>query len=320
MYDSPTYESEKKNELSLEDCIKVLDDFEKTNKKLGSKPAINFSGGDPLVRSDFFKLLEECKKRKIPVQIIGNPYLINDQMAEKLAKVKIVNYQISIDGLKKIHDELRQKGSFDESMRALKVLKKHKVRTGVLFTLSKKNAKDLIPLIKKLNNKTDGFDFSRLVPIGSGASMKDQMFTPQEYKKFLLKVFDLYRKIGKKSKTYFGTKDDLWTLLFFEKGILKPKANEKLVREGCGMGIRHITILSDGTVVPCRRMPIKIGKVPEENFYDIFLNSKELNKIRQIEKMEKCGKCELLMYCRGCPAIAYAMKGNYFAADPQCWK
>jgi radical SAM protein with 4Fe4S-binding SPASM domain len=320
MYDSPTYESEKKNELSFEDCIKVLDDFCETNKKLGSKPAINFSGGDPLIRNDFFKILEECKKRKIPVQIIGNPYLINDEMAKKLKKLKIVSFQISIDGLEKTHDEERQVGSFKESLRALAVLKKHGIQTGCMFTVSKKNAKELIPLIKILNNKVDDFDFARMVPIGSAAKMKEYLFTANEYNKFLLKVFDTYRKISKKSKTSYGTKENLWTLLFYEKGTFKPKKGEKLVREGCGMGIRHMTILSDGTVVPCRRMPIKVGKVPQESFYDIFLKSKELQSVREIDKLEKCRKCELLNYCRGCPAVAYAMRGNSFAPDPQCWK
>jgi len=320
MYDSPTYESEKKNELSFEDCKKVLDDFEETNKKLGSKPAINFSGGDPLVRNDFWQILEECKKRKIPVQIIGNPYLINDEIAKRLKKMKVLSYQISIDGLEKTHDEFRQKGSFKESLRAIEILKRNGVQTACMFTLSKKNAKELIPLIRKINNKVDSFDFARMVPIGSGKKMKNEMFSAKEYKNLLQKVFNEYKKLSKKSKTLFGTKEGLWTLLFYEKGILKINKKNTLVKEGCGMGIRHLTMLADGTVVPCRRLPIKIGKVPQESFYDIFLNSKELNEIRKINNLEKCNKCELLLYCRGCPAVAYAMSKSYYASDPQCWK
>lgn len=42
--------------------------------------------------------------------------------------------------------------------------------------------------------------------------------------------------------------------------------------------------------------------------------------MRAVEKMEKCGNCELLYYCRGCPAVAYGASGNYYGADPQCWK
>ena len=38
------------------------------------------------------------------------------------------------------------------------------------------------------------------------------------------------------------------------------------------------------------------------------------------ERMEKCGKCELLPFCRGCMAVAYGATGDFLSGDPQCWK
>lgn len=29
---------------------------------------------------------------------------------------------------------------------------------------------------------------------------------------------------------------------------------------------------------------------------------------------------KLLAFCRGCPAVASGKDGNFYAADPQCWK
>lgn len=29
---------------------------------------------------------------------------------------------------------------------------------------------------------------------------------------------------------------------------------------------------------------------------------------------------KLLAWCRGCPAVASGKDGNFYAADPQCWK
>ena len=34
----------------------------------------------------------------------------------------------------------------------------------------------------------------------------------------------------------------------------------------------------------------------------------------------KCSKCELKAWCRGCPAVANGTSGNFYEADPQCWK
>ena len=86
------------------------------------------------------------------------------------------------------------------------------------------------------------------------------------------------------------------------------------------MGITGIIVLADGTVMACRRFPSPVGKVPEEKLIDIFLKSSELNKYRNIHSLEKCSKCSLLRFCRGCPAVAYGQTGDWRKADPQCWK
>lgn len=320
MYDSATYESELKNQLSFKDCLKVLDDFVATCRKLNAEPIINFSGGDPLLRKDFFQILEECKKRRIAFSILGNPYLVTNSVAKKLKLLGIKGYQISIDGLEETHDFFRKKGSFKDSLRAFRILKNNRIRTVCMFTLSKKNAPDLILLIHFLKDKVDVFDFARLVPTGRGKQLKSQIFKPLEYRDFLLKVLEEYLKLNGKTSTRFGRKDHLWTLLYQDLGLFQPQKDNELVQSGCSMGIKHLSILSDGQVMACRRMPLIIGKVPEQSLFDIFLNSKELNNARKIEKMQKCKDCDLLNYCRGCPAVAFAVTGSYYGLDPQCWK
>ena len=65
-----------------------------------------------------------------------------------------------------------------------------------------------------------------------------------------------------------------------------------------------------------------VGKVLRKN--PMFLVSKEFfsgeecGEEKAVELMKKCGKCELLQFCRGCPAIAYGAHNDYFAFDPQC--
>jgi len=148
------------------------------------------------------------------------------------------------------------------------------------------------------------------------------MLTPQEYRGLLLKVLEEYKCLQENGcRTYFGRKDHLWRLLYQELGLLKPLPKKKeTIYNGCGIGSSILTILADGTVYACRRLPVEIGKVPEQSIKEIFINSPEHNKMRQVEKMQKCSNCELMQFCRGCPAVAYATHGDYMASDPQCWK
>jgi len=322
MHDSPTYESEIKNEMDFDTCIRVIDDFNQTLDEWELPGIINFSGGDPLLREDLCDLIAYAKGKGIHVGILGNPDLLTIDMAKKLKDAGVSAYQISIDGTEKTQDILRKKGAFKMALRGLHILKSVGIDPVVMFTLSKMNAHELIDVIQLVEKEgvVKLFDFARLVPIGSGANLKEQMLTPEEYRKLLLEVLLVYEKLREKGcKTVFGRKDHLWWLLYQELGVLNPIEDKDLINSGCAIGIKGMTILSDGTVLACRRLPIRIGKVPDERLRDIF-NSTSLNNLRQIGNLEKCARCDLIQICRGCPAVAYGAYGRWTAPDPQCWK
>jgi radical SAM protein with 4Fe4S-binding SPASM domain len=322
MHDSPTYESEVKNEMDFDSCIRVIDDFNQALNEWGFLGKINFSGGDPLLREDLCDLISYANVKGIQVGILGNPDLLTIETAKKLKDVGVSSYQISIDGTEKTQDMLRKKGAFKMALKGLHVLKSVGIAPLVMFTLSKMNAHELIEVIQLVEKQGAAikFDFARLVPMGTGANLKDQMLTPEEYRKLLLEVLLVYEKLGEKGgKTEFGRKDHLWWLLYQELGVLNPLEDNEIIYSGCAIGIRGMTILSDGTVLACRRLPTRIGKVPDERLRDIF-NSTSLNNLRQIGEMEKCASCDLIQICRGCPAVAYGANGRWTAPDPQCWK
>lgn len=323
MYDEPTYFSELRNPLSFEDCIKIIDDYSDMINTWKIRGRINFTGGDPLLREDFFDILTYTKKKGIQIGILGNPYHINYKTARKLKNLGLFRYQVSIDGLEKTHDFLRRPGSFRETIKALRTLHKVGIQTAVMFTVSRLNASELIDVIKLVSKEgVSVFAFSRLAPTGSGKKLKDMILTPLEYKKLLFEVLEEYRKIEEKgTTTHFARKDHLWIPLYQEIGLLRPlPQNKKIIYGGCGIGVHLMVILANGVVYACRRFPSPIGKVPEQRLMDIFLHSKNLNKYRNIKNFLKCSKCELVQLCRGCPSVAYGVTKNPFAPDPQCWK
>ena len=310
-------------ELSFSDCLKVLEDIEKTINNWGIAGRISFTGGDPLLRKEIFDLIERVSEKKIEVRILGNPEHVTQQTAQKLKSLGVTSYMLSLDGLEKTHDFLRGKGSFNRTLKAIKILNSASMHTLVMFTLSKRNADELIPVIDLVaREKVAEFNFSRLVPVGRGARFAKELIEPDEYRKLLIKVLEEYSRLKDRGHdTVFGRRESLWNLLYQEMGVLSPsKEDKKTIFGGCPIGASALTILTDGTVYPCRRLPVKIGKVPEQRIEDIFVKSAELNKMRAVEKMQRCGRCDLIQYCRGCPAVAYATSGSYYKSDPQCWK
>jgi radical SAM protein with 4Fe4S-binding SPASM domain len=81
-----------------------------------------------------------------------------------------------------------------------------------------------------------------------------------------------------------------------------------------------LILLADGTIMACRRFPSIVGNTRKDSFYDVFIKSDKLDEYRDYSDMEKCSKCELLQICRGCPAVAHGISGDWRSADPQRWK
>jgi len=324
MYESPTYDSELKNELSYDECLTIIDDFHTVLSHWNVGGKINFTGGDPFLKAGFFDILKYTNEKKISIGILGNPTSINYKTAKKLKELGVSRYQISIDGMEKTHDNLRgRKGAFQDAIRAIRILRDIGIPTVVMFTVSKINSNELIDVIRLVSNESVSiFDFARLVPIGHGKNIQKDMLTSQEYKKLLFQVLEEYKILQETGvKTYFGRKESLWTLLYQELGLVKPFPSEKdSIFTGCSMGWGGITILADGTILPCRRLPIEIGKAPNDSIKKIFIESQLLNEIRNYKKMQKCCNCELLQFCRGCPAVAFAVTGDFLSSDPQCWR
>ena len=105
----------------------------------------------------------------------------------------------------------------------------------------------------------------------------------------------------------------------YERGIFDISYDEDIIFDGCHCSITHMTILPNGDVYACQRGESKIGKVPEQSLYNIFY-SKKLKEYRQFDKFKKRLDCELLRFCRGCPAVVKCTTGDFYVPNPQCWK
>ena len=319
--ESSTYRNELDNELDFKTCVKVVDDYYASFKNLASSLKITFTGGDPLLFSQFYDLVAYARDKDILVKVLGNP--IDENTAKLLAKAGVSAYQVSIDGMEKTHDSLRGKfGAFRQAVATIDALNSVGIRSEVMFTLSTVNADELLDVIQLAAKKqADIVKFARLVSIGNANQLQIEMFSPQEYRSLLLSVYYEYRYLRKQGYSIvLGHKDPLWNLLYYELGLLRPPFQNCNIRGCCSIGSNFLTVLADGTVQSCRRLPITVGKVPEQSLKDIYRFSPILNEMRELKNMHKCYKCELRQVCRGYPCVTYGVMGDYHAPDPQCWK
>lgn len=298
-------------ETSFEQNKKLVDDIYDSFTRYYEKLVINFTGGNPLLYKKIFPLITTCINKGFEVNILGNPITPQMNLFKTLKLSKIGYYQISIDGLNDTHNKIRNINNNNISTDLIEYFRKYNIRLHLMFTLMKSNFKEYKQILKKYSDTR--LTYSRLVPLNT--NLKSELISAFELKTFMKNLFNF---LSFRNKKNMGFKDNLWKLLLFEEGFFHPNSKQKII-SGCGVGRNTISIMPDGEVLPCSRLPIKIGNINNNSLLEIFSESTLLNKFRNISSFDKCVDCPLKFECRGCPAISFAMTGDCFKPDPQCW-
>ena len=324
MYDEKTFADERKNTLSDEQLIRVLDDLTGFERKYGVRfSTFNLSGGDPVSRPGWDGFVKTLRDRGKRVTILGNPELLSAENISKLKSLGVSRYQMSLDGLENDHDDFRSPGSFKRTVAKISELEEAGIPCQIMFTYYPENRKHLFPLIEFLSENTPLSSFS--FDIGCSAGNAENLstdFSREEIKD----VLERYLRL-KESLINSGKKLLLREKSHFLRLFRFPAAPEDLktfkafpVAEGCHAAWSSVAILSDGRLMACRRMPVTSGKMPEQSFEELFLGDPFFRKLRRRTFYKGCFDCAYYQYCRGCPAYCEGETGDPFAVNPVCIK
>lgn len=299
---------------------KIISDFSKFCKKLKKTPRIAFTGGEPFILGDeIFNLFDYCNEKfpEIRKNIFSNGTLIDKAIVTKLKKSKIDNIQISLDGARKdTCDFIRGIGVYDKVLRAIELLNSASINTSVMFVFHKKNYQEIEELIELCNSlDISTLGITALVPEGRGEKLFELMLNPEE-------THELYRIIIRKqikliengSNLKIDMKRPLWTLLKDEF-----KEHQDIIGGGCAAGFSGLALMPNEDVMACRRLPIIIGNLAEDTFFDIWYSSRLLYDLRNRKEFGKCANCLHVKKCGGCRAVAFVVKNDAFDKDPYCW-
>lgn len=278
----------------------------------------NITGGEPYLRKDLFEIIEDIHARSTDFYILTNGTLISRDVALRTAESGTKGVQVSLEGPEPVHDAIRGKGSFAKALDGVRHLVYAGLPVTLNTTLSRINSAycaDLVQIAKSCGAKRLGF--TRLTPSGRGVSLSGQMLDPESlhslYSRLLsFNVDDVEIVIG----------DPLASRM--QRDSTLAEADSNLAMSGCAAGVSGLTFLSDGTVVPCRRLPIPIGNIVNDALREIWAASPVLNRLRDRDAYRgSCGRCERWAICRGCRAIAHACskspQDGYLDDDPQCF-
>lgn len=279
------------------------------------KGRVSITGGEPLLYPEEVGLLLgyiEGNNNFSAVSILTNGTLVTEDLTTELSKYKkIREIQVSIDGYNSaIHDRIRGKGAFDRAISGIKLLLEHNISVAIMFTLNKLNMNQLSAVLDLANEVgVQYLTIERYTPMGK--SDKDALtLIPTELRDAYRSAYMKWMQMKQEgSKLKLRTSRPLWHLINDSLGGF------------CPVGYSCLTIMPDGTVYPCRRLPIDLGNLYKDGLYKIWYTSPVLWSIRRKNRMDsECGNCKDLYQCGGCRAAAYAVNRDYLGKDPLCWK
>lgn len=297
-------------QLKFEQLIAILNQYRELLKKLNMKGHINLTGGEPLCCPFFFKILDEFQKDKslYSFSILTNGTLITDEIAKKISNYNPEYVQVSLEGGKKMNDFVRGTGVYKKVAKAISYLKKYNIFVSLSFTATKLNYKEFPKVVKfAIKNNVDNVWSDRFIPLGTDYD-KEFIMGLGETKKFL-NIMEQERQKLKKIKS--KTKIAMYRALQFQK------TNDYPYR--CTAGISLLTVMENGDLVPCRRLPIVVGNLLNENMWDLYNNNEVLKKLQKDIIPDDCLKCEHAGVCRGgLKCLTYAIYKNLNNKDIGC--
>ena len=319
----------KYDELSTDEAKKFIDDLADFNV-----PVLLFSGGEPLLRADFFDLADYAASKKIRPTLSTNGTLIDRATAQRIKDIGVGYVGISLDGLSDVNDKFRGvDGAYDRAMRGIENCVAVGQRVGLRFTINRHNFEELDRIFDFIEeHQINRVCFYHLVYSGRGRNVED--ITPEETRRAMDIIIDRTadferRGLDKEILTVDNHCDGIYLYLkALERGDEESAARIKKfidLNGGNRSGIAFGEVDPLGNVHPDQfTQYYTFGNVREKKFGDIWSSAEHpiLRGLKDRKKLLKgrCAACRFLDNCNGnFRTRADAVTGDYWQSDPACY-
>ena len=319
------------NELTTAEAKQFIDDL--ADFKV---PVLLFSGGEPLIRPDFFELADYAAKKGVRPTLSTNGTLITPEVARKIKEIGVGYVGISLDGLREVNDKFRGKeGAFEAAMNGIKNCVAVNQRVGLRFTINHHNIQELENIFDFIEEENiDRVCFYHLVYSGRGNQMMNEDVTAEESRRAMDIIIRRTRDFEER-----GLKKEILTVDNHCDGVymyLKAlsEGKEELAKQikkyismngGNRSGIAFAEVDPMGYVHPDQfTQHHTFGNVRERKFGDIWQDTSNPImaglKDRKPLLKGRCAKCKFLDNCNGnFRTRAEARTGDFWESDPSCY-
>ncbi len=311
------------NELTDEETIALVNQM--GERKL---PALFLSGGEPMIRNNFWEILELARSYGIRVTVSTNCTKMDREAAKRLKANGIDWIATSLYGPDEFHDAMvRVPGTRQKVVEAIKILREEGVGVAIKTAISKDTWPYVYDLIQEARDLDCGLIyFCDLITSGRSEGEDDGRISPEQWRELADYIIDdliAGQESGVKSLEWdIGAMPSFIPYVaekLIERGIDVSNGLERLkIVSACPVGKGHMNINSEGGIMPCQfAQDWTIGTVRDMTLQDAVAELYQLD-IQDAEGMCAPEACEYSRICRGCRAKAWQRTGDAMEEDVTC--
>lgn len=271
---------------------------------------VNIGGGEPMIRRDFFELVEYATTNGVGVKFSTNGAFIDAAAAKRLTEMDYLDIQISLDGVDAAtNDRVRGEGSYETAIRAMDHLRDAGFGPFKISVVVTRENVDQLDAFKDL---ADGYGaqlrITRLRPSGRGADSWHELHPTADQQR------TIYRWLLAKGENVL-TGDSFFHL----NGLGEPLPGLGM----CGAGRVVCLIDPVGDVYACPFVihdEFRAGNVREVGGFErVWRESALFRSLREPGAAGACASCGSFDACQGgCMAAKFFTGLPLDGPDPEC--
>lgn len=290
----------RKKELTTEQVFLIFDQL-----KEAGVFHIGFTGGEPFLRKDIFDIFDYAKNCGFRISIFTNGYLINKNIAKRIASLGTSLNRIDVSVLgatKKTFEKITGKrNSFSPVMRALQWLREEKLVVQIKTILLSLNKHEFLK-IKKLAERE-----KCLIRYSQTLSRKtDGSISPLQYQ---VEPSEIYKIRNILAADNGGARVELQANAPGRKSLFR-----------CGAGKTEVTINPYGEINFCPEIHYPAYNILKTSFNQCWGKLKKLAEDIEMSQKLPCRRCSLAAFCHWCPAKAWLLRKDFFVCDEESKK
>lgn len=286
-------EAAKRRELTTDEITCLLDQL----AEMGALYLI-FSGGEVLVRQDFFEIALHAKRRGFAFRIFSNGIGLTPERIERLAALEPLTVELSIYSADpNTHDGITGvPGSFDRLLENVTRLKALGLRVYLKTVIMKPNLSGL----ERLHRLGKDLDvFLHMYACEVSPRINGDIHSSDRYQLDEAELFDyLASPVWRRQLTPIS-------------GCPAEEAARQ--RQACAPGINGCCVDPYGTVFPCVALRVPMGNIRERSFGDLWKSPppclQQFLALQTYADLPECCSCGLVQFCRRCHGDNFLERG-----------